>query len=266
MNPVLRLWDGYPHTSEQLQPEVRALQESLNQHGAAISVDGYFGPGTVDAVIEFQRRENLHQDGIVGPQTWEALTGEKPAQSWTTYSASNVAMQLDAKAAQKYTDHIHAAATIAQVPVSIICGIGSRESHWGRALRPSGPGGTGDRIRRNNMRKWRTGPLPDDGGGFGRGLMQIDYDAHEFARTGPWHDPAKNIQYGGQVLADNIRYFQKRGSRDLMRCAIAAYNCGAGNVRRAIDRGRDIDYYTAHRDYSANVLDRAAWFEMVGWT
>lgn len=35
--------------------------------------DGIFGPGTATGVVEFQNREGLHPDGIVGRQTWCAF-------------------------------------------------------------------------------------------------------------------------------------------------------------------------------------------------
>lgn len=37
------------------------------------TIDGVYGPGTNAAVREFQRREELMVDGIVGPKTWFAL-------------------------------------------------------------------------------------------------------------------------------------------------------------------------------------------------
>jgi hypothetical protein len=43
--------------------------------GAA--ADGVFGELTKKAVIAFQKKMCLSQDGIVGPKTWEALTGDK---------------------------------------------------------------------------------------------------------------------------------------------------------------------------------------------
>jgi len=48
--------------------EVIRLQEILS-----IKADGYFGPITEDAVIEFQKQHNLKVDGIVGQATWKAL-------------------------------------------------------------------------------------------------------------------------------------------------------------------------------------------------
>jgi soluble lytic murein transglycosylase-like protein len=99
--------------------------------------------------------------------------------------------------------------------------------------------------------------------------MQIDFDAHEFARTGNWRDPAENIKYGARVLSDNRDFFVRRepglaGEKQLQ-VAIASYNAGAGNILRAIRDGRDIDFYTAGRDYSKDVLSRAGWFQIQGW-
>lgn len=47
---------------------VKRLQLALN-----INVDGDFGPGTAAAVKEFQKANNLVDDGVVGAKTWEAL-------------------------------------------------------------------------------------------------------------------------------------------------------------------------------------------------
>ncbi len=93
--------------------------------------------------------------------------------------------------------------------------------------------------------------------------MQIDFDSHPFARSGPWRDAAANIHYGASVLAGAVEFLRDRpgltGNR-LLRAAVAAYNSGAGNVLRALAAGLDVDYYTAGRNYSSDVLDRAGWF------
>ena len=53
--------------------DVRAIQYLLRQHGAAIAADGAFGPATEGAVRDFQSRNGLGADGIVGPLTWGKL-------------------------------------------------------------------------------------------------------------------------------------------------------------------------------------------------
>ena len=56
--------------------DVRTLQSKLNQHGAKLEVDGIFGQKTEDAVIQFQKANELEADGIVGPLTWAKLLSE----------------------------------------------------------------------------------------------------------------------------------------------------------------------------------------------
>ncbi len=52
---------------------VNYLQGRLNNYGYQLTVDGFFGAKTEAAVRKFQTRAALLVDGIVGPQTWQAL-------------------------------------------------------------------------------------------------------------------------------------------------------------------------------------------------
>jgi hypothetical protein len=55
---------------------VTYLQQLLQQAGFSLdAVDGTFGPATLQAVESFQAAQGLPVDGIVGPETWAALTG-----------------------------------------------------------------------------------------------------------------------------------------------------------------------------------------------
>lgn len=63
--PVLRLGS----TGE----AVRLLQERLKHHGRSVIVDGVFGQNTQAAVRQFQLREQLPVDGVVGAISWGAL-------------------------------------------------------------------------------------------------------------------------------------------------------------------------------------------------
>lgn len=54
------------------------LQAALNQKiGTNLPLTGLYGPMTTQAVIDFQKQAGLEVDGVCGPDTWEALTGEK---------------------------------------------------------------------------------------------------------------------------------------------------------------------------------------------
>lgn len=270
--PMLRLFDGFANTSPELQDEVKELQTLLAQQGFSMNADGLFGRDTEDAVKAFQSRNNLNDDGVVGALTWAALLGTPPPDIEvvvpTTLSAADTSLQAQLQAAAPYRPFVENAARQFGIPLFVLAGLGSRESHWGLLLKPQGCAGCGDAVPRP-PRGDRASPLPPDGMGYGRGLLQIDYDGHPFARGSDWKDAAQNILYGAKVLTDCRDLIARKTGvegNDLMRAALAGYNCGAGNALKAIRDGRDIDFYTAHRDYSKDVMNRAGWFQMHGWS
>jgi len=53
--------------------KVKLIQEWLSLHGFGLVIDGDFGPATDYAVKEFQKRERLKVDGIVGNNTFNKL-------------------------------------------------------------------------------------------------------------------------------------------------------------------------------------------------
>jgi soluble lytic murein transglycosylase-like protein len=173
----------------------------------------------------------------------------------------------DMQVAKTYYGAISQAATQYNLAPSLICAIGSRESNWGQGsdMKPKGPSGTGDWAPRNPQR-WGYA-MPPDGLGWGRGLMQVDYAESDFGKTGPWMDPTANILFGSNELATDIKHFTANpiAGVDPVRAAVAAYNCGPGNVTRAISDGYDVDHYTTGGDYSTDVLERAAWFKANGF-
>jgi hypothetical protein len=269
---MLRLFDGYGHTSPQLRDAVRELQAMLRRHDRTVVIDGLFGRGTENLVRSFQRVRGLRSDGVVGPDTWQALLDpDTPPASdrlLTTYPLDHPVLLEDLEAAARYGATIVAAAGHFGLPPAIIVGFGSRESRWGLALSPKGPAGTADLTHRPFLGAHRDDPLPPDRRGFGRGLMQIDYDAHEFARSGPWHEPDANVRYACGVLIEFrpvLRRHTVLHGAGLLRAMLAAYNSGLDNVLRAARQGLDLDFYTAGRDYSRDVLNRAGFFEAQGW-
>ncbi|RJR32454.1 MAG: hypothetical protein C4567_18715 [Deltaproteobacteria bacterium] len=124
-----------------------------------------------------------------------------------------------------------------------LMGICSRETRFGLLLDKNG---TGDR-------------------GHGLGLMQIDDRSFPEFRHRNYRDPETNISMAGDVLkgkydylADHFGLFAEDYAR-LWWGAVAAYNCGEGNVRKALERGRGVDQYTTGKDYSADVKGRAVY-------
>ncbi len=269
---ILRLYDGFADTSPQLRASVRQLQAALRRYDRAVVADGLFGRGTEHAVRTFQRARGLPTDGVAGPATWHALSGANSS-TWadhfaTSHPLDDPALLADLRGAARYGAVIERAATEAGLLPSVIAALGSRESGWGRALEPAGPAGTADLAPRHYLLPHRSRPLPEDGGGFKRGLLQIDYDGHEFARTGEWQDPAANLRYGAKLLASAKTLLRQKTvlhGQALLRGALAAYNCGSGNVLRAARQGVDLDFYTVGRDYSRDVVSRVGFFQAHGW-
>lgn len=165
----------------------------------------------------------------------------------------------------------------------LLAAIGQRESRWGVALTPPGPGGTGDFAPRN----WGPYPMPPDGLGWGRGIMQVDYGSYaDWLLSHNWQDPITNVRKGAEILINKMRFFQARpaaGARvtlsasdaqrrgvqpgtypdprplvgdALARAAIAAYNGGEGNVLKSIASKARFDSTTTGGDYSDDVVAR----------
>jgi peptidoglycan hydrolase-like protein with peptidoglycan-binding domain len=67
-------WDSKPRALRLTRPRVEGsdvlrLQEALKKAGFNLVADGEFGPGTDQAVKQFQQKQGLTADGIVGPAT-----------------------------------------------------------------------------------------------------------------------------------------------------------------------------------------------------
>ena len=73
-----KLWRGSRGDS------VRDLQQKLNANGYKLSEDGVFGSNTYNAVLDYQRKNKLAVDGVVGDETWGSLNRTTSADHPTT--------------------------------------------------------------------------------------------------------------------------------------------------------------------------------------
>lgn len=73
--------------------DVLKLQQLLNQGGYNIADDGIFGKETQDAVRDYQKKNGLTVDGIVGDKTWAVLlptgTGDTKSKTDTSSTVGN---------------------------------------------------------------------------------------------------------------------------------------------------------------------------------
>ena len=69
--------------------DVTELQKMLNQRGYSLAEDGIFGTATQNAVKDYQKKNNLNVDGIVGTNTWGSLNGTYTANKNTNSTAAN---------------------------------------------------------------------------------------------------------------------------------------------------------------------------------
>lgn len=96
--PILSKGDGYI-TGKGLTAEVKLAQQSLVTAGYNVDIDGRFGSATQNAVIEFQKKNNLTPDGIIGSATWAVLSKYLPMEPLqpqpTTVSKTMIDVVID---------------------------------------------------------------------------------------------------------------------------------------------------------------------------
>jgi hypothetical protein len=99
---------------------VLLLQEMLRKLGYEIGTDGIFGKGTEQAIFDFQRKNNLKIDGIVGAKTWILIHDlaskvKKPNASTTTVINQFLSEQDFVDFAAKYNIEVAAIKAVHEV-------------------------------------------------------------------------------------------------------------------------------------------------------
>lgn len=202
-------------------------------------------------------------------------------------------------AARQYADAILAESAAANVNPFVTVSLGVTETGWGTAAAYKQQAGdwtmrVGKWLQAPGVRIVDTAPsgwaypkkkdpitgalvvvpgpyaIPEDGLGWGRGLMQIDWGSwRSWLLSNDWRDPATNIRKGLAILKSGMSYLAADGvaANDIVPAALAAYNAGPGNILSAyneIDSATgqkkgvaNIDKYTMH-NYAATVLGTIA--------
>ena len=158
----------------------------------------------------------------------------------------------------------------------ILAAVCQKETRFGAALDSTG---TGDYTPRD----WTPWPLPPDGLGWGRGLMQLDYYYHrDWLGANDWRNPEVNFRKAASVLREKVAYFARHpitpsvsisakaaakwglpiGSYPdvrplegdaLISAALAAYNGNYLNVLGAMGAGLSPDAVTTGKNYGGAV-------------
>lgn len=124
-------------------PAVSRVQSALH-----VRPTGRFTAGTRRAVLAFQRRDGLMVDGIVGPQTWDALFHITPPSAPSTSSASSTSGTSGSSASSGYT-----------IPSSIVqCESGGNYS----AVNPTSGAGGAYQILPSTWQAYGGQGLPQD--------------------------------------------------------------------------------------------------------
>lgn len=96
--------------------DVKKLQQTLNNYGYKLDVDGQFGSKTQAAVKDYQRKNGLDVDGIVGVKTWGSLNTKKssgnkavPTSNKKQNNTTTVLKPVSPRPAYKKSDAVRAA-------------------------------------------------------------------------------------------------------------------------------------------------------------
>lgn len=84
--------------------DVKKLQEALNKNGYSLDVDGKFGPKTQAAVKDYQKKNGLKVDGVVGTKTWGSLNSKSSTATTTKKTTSTTLKQTKRPTYEKSKD------------------------------------------------------------------------------------------------------------------------------------------------------------------
>lgn len=274
--------------------QVKALQTELRKLGYLNGPsDGEFGHDTEIALRSFQRINGLPEDGVLGPRTIGAikrmcLNYNSDAFKMSPFSHlvrpdmnRNTAEPPVINAISIRFPDVGAVNVASAAPSSRIPSAPHSSSARRKAMEDLG------RIRRwapmisRIAERYDISPailaaivsresrgrnvIGDNG--YGHGLVQVDSGSFR-AWTRRWRasgmPPEEGLRKGAEVFASKRSYLRGRfpdlTNDKLTAATLSSYNAGEGTVAWALRRGASPDRYTTGRNYSRDVLNRAAVF------
>ncbi len=243
-------------------PLVKKWQQFLKAQGfLSAEPNGTFGPKTQQATRDFQKFYKIQATGIAGSLTLgkahdlgfnpesepqpPQLNSDQKMMKWIKDNLG--AMIKGAVAGSVYTEDWLAGMCARETGFLF-----TRYANQGKSL-----------AEINQLMKGDYGRRPGEPAKIyhGFGYWQIDIGSYPaFINSGKWTDPLETAKKAISVLNEKRDYLigrgwqQKISAADMERAVTAAYNCGQGNVDKALRNKVDIDTYTFHKDYSKEVF------------
>jgi len=241
---------------------VKKWQQFLKLQGFyTFETDSIFGLKTMEATKAFQKFYGIYQTGIAGSLT----LGKAYALGFNPDNEPpQPHINSDQKMMQWIKDNLSAiinnSIANSDYTEDWLAGICARETGF-LFTRYANQGFAFDQIcslMKGDYGK-RSGDEAKQYHGFG--FWQIDIGSFPaFISSGKWTDPLATAKMALTVLNGKRIYLEQRGWKEKLsetmceRAITAAYNCGEGNVNKALQRNLDVDSYTFAKDYSNEVF------------
>ena len=241
---------------------VKKWQQFLQRQGFYVyDIDGDFGSKTFDATKAFQKFYGIQQTGVAGSLTLSkaySLGFNPDSEPPGPHINSDQKMMQWIK--DNLGDTIKTAATGTMYTEDWIAGMCARETGFLfiRYANQSLPFEKICSLMKGDYTKRKGEPAKQY---HGFGFWQIDIASFPaFVNSGKWSDPVATARMAISVLNGKKDYLEQKGWRNLLsennweRAITAAYNCGEGNVNKALSKRLDVDSYTYSKDYSKEVF------------
>jgi hypothetical protein len=231
---------------------VSQWEQMLIWEGYPIVNGGLFDNSTLNATLDFQRKHGLVVDGKVGPITWNFMLSLYYPAPNLLKSNNDVLIWIKRNLGTFINTGLQGHKFTEDWLASIAC-------------RETG----GLIVKYVNRGTSLTDMLPLIEGDFTTGhyhgfsFWQIDIRSFpDFINSGDWKDVQKSATKATDILQGKANYLatqnllttynftQDQVDRDIT----AAYNCGEGNVMKAVKNNFSVDAYTANQDYSSQVF------------